>query len=117
VVTLAVYTVLAIRRLLGANDAVAPESETVPETGAPATVKINEDWLIVAGSISSLKVAVTIWFKGTPEAPSSGLVDSTTGHTPTIPLKPSLAQPEIKAINNNARVGNNFLVFIFFGGY
>jgi hypothetical protein len=61
-------------------------------------------------------VAVTIWLKGTPEAPSMGLVVDTTGQTPTTSTASSPAQPEIKAINNIAMVDKNFLAFIIFFG-
>jgi hypothetical protein len=43
-----------------------------------------------------------------------GLVEDTTGQTPSISVKSSLAQLEIKAINSIAMGNINLLVFIFF---
>lgn len=104
---------LGVRALEGVKDAVESAYETVPATGV-APCKVKDAWVIVAGFIFSLKVAVIIWLRGTPVAAFTGLVDTTRGHTPTISTNSSFLHPAIKTTVTIARVVNNFFVFIFF---
>jgi hypothetical protein len=51
----------------------------VPATGPPAEERVKVVALRVAGFIALLKVAVSTWVIGTPVAPLTGEVATTTG--------------------------------------
>jgi hypothetical protein len=66
VVIVAVYGVLAARSLVGSKVATEPMEVTVPETGVAPCFKVKLVAVIVAGSIASLKVAVTFLLTTAP---------------------------------------------------
>jgi hypothetical protein len=82
--------------------------------GLPGLSKVKAAGVIVAGSIASLNVTVTIWLSGTLVARFMGFVEITNGHVPTCPTFSSL-QPLIKAAENRAAIAviKIFFVFIF----
>lgn len=103
---------MGARGLEGTKVAVVPEYETVPVIAdAPFTVK--DAWVIVAGFITLLKVAVITWLRGTPVARFAGTVDITMGHIPGISTKVSFLHPAIKTTDTNARVVNSFFGSIY----
>jgi hypothetical protein len=80
VVIVAVYRLLSARALDGVKTAVTPAKVTVPVTAVacgPAT--LNDEMLIVAGSIGSLNVAVILLLICTPVSPFAGIVEVTVG--------------------------------------
>ena len=80
VVMVAVNTVLVGREVVGLKIAVVPTEVTVPATGvAPGPVKVNVAALIVAGFITSLKVAEIVVLTATAVAPLTGTVETTVG--------------------------------------
>ena len=95
----------------GVKVAVTPEYVKVPAI-VEAPVTINEEELIVEGFISSLKVTVITWLRGTFVAALSGFVSMTNGHTPAVSWKSSSAQPEIKVAKTIAIVTRKFFCYI-----
>jgi hypothetical protein len=81
VVTVAVYCVLKLKLALGVNVAVldAAEYVTVPATVPPGPFSVKVVALIVAASIVSLNVAVSVELIATPVAASAGVVADTVG--------------------------------------
>jgi hypothetical protein len=80
VVMVAVNTVLVASEVVGVKVAVVPTEVTVPATGvAPGPVKVKVAALIVAGFITSLKVAEIVVLTATAVAPLTGTVETTVG--------------------------------------
>ena len=80
VVMVAVNTVLVASAVVGVNVAVVPAKVTAPATGAaPGPATVNVAALIVAGFITSLKVAEIVVLTATAVAPLTGTVETTVG--------------------------------------
>src|SRR5947207_11707248 len=71
--------VLRSRLLTGLKAAVTPAEITVPATAVVPCFKVKVTWVIVNGSITSLKVAAIFWLMATPVAALAGTVELTVG--------------------------------------
>jgi hypothetical protein len=72
----------------------------------------NVAWVIVAGFIFSLKVTDITWPVGTPVASFAGMVETTNGHSPSVPMKSSFLHPASRIIDPMAMAAKSFVVFI-----
>jgi hypothetical protein len=81
VVIVAVYTVLDASALVGLNDAIDPEYDTVPGTEVAPCLSVKVTAVSVNGSIGTLNVAAPILLVTTPVALFNGSVDVTVGAT------------------------------------
>jgi hypothetical protein len=88
VVIVAVYEVLAARLLAGSKVATLPEEVKVAKTAVVPCFNVKLAWVIVEGSIASLKVAVMFLLTTTPVAVSAGSVELTVGGvvSPVVPV-------------------------------
>ena len=101
VVIVAVYCEFAASSAAGAKIAVFPEYETVPRTAPPGPVTARVDALIVAGSITSLKLAVITAVVKMPVAPFAGDTVVTAGPRTNACSRP---QPATMLVSKKAKI-------------
>ena len=90
VVTVAVNVTLGARLVAGVNSAtlLGASYVTAPLTGvSPGPVRVNVPFVMVAGSMASLNVALIVFVMETPVAALAGFVDRTVGGVVSAPSR------------------------------
>src|SRR5688572_13600999 len=105
----AVYSVLGAKFVVGENEAVVPLYDAVPSIFVVPCCTVNFELVIVAGSISTLNVAVTSLLVATLMALFNGLVEITRGRTF---CSSSFVQPDQTTTKSIAAIENIFVIFI-----